>query len=204
MSKDTSRLVSELNGKWIEVAGKSPNQCTDLVNYWLRMLGLPMILGRNAIDFKNAPGYTYIKNTIDFVPQEGDIAIFDIGDFGDVAVVRPGTTRNKLVVFGQNFPLKAKCRERTHINYSGVDGFLVLSGGNTSNPNGGYMKFDLIKKRNEAAIYFRIWPVGSVADSILVPIPSLERLHEFFGPNPNVQEVDSFSGQGVPLQDVLK
>ncbi len=124
---DTNPLIQQTNGKFIEVAGKTLYQCTDEANYWLRMLGKPLIIGRNAIDFKTAPGYTYVPNTASFLPQEGDLAIFGLGQYGDVAVVTKGTTLKDLVVIGQNFPLKSACRIRTHRNYAAVDGFLVLS-----------------------------------------------------------------------------
>lgn len=126
-------LVDQTNGKKVEVAGAPLYQCVDLVNYWLRMIGKPMILNRNAIDFKTAPGYTYVVNTPSFLPQEGDIAVFNVGTYGDVAVVAPGTNLKNLVVFGQNFPVGAPCRTRTHINYGGVAGFLVLSKAGKSN-----------------------------------------------------------------------
>lgn len=125
-----SQLVAQTINKRIEVTGGPLYQCTDLVNYWLRMQGLPLITGRNAIDFRTAPGYTFVKNTPDFLPKEGDIAIFDIGMYGDVAVVAPGTTINDLVVYGQNYPIGAGCRYRMHKGYGGMlnnrGGFLVL------------------------------------------------------------------------------
>lgn len=120
-------LVAQTQGKHVEVAGGPLYQCTDLVNFWLRLLGLPLILNRNAIDFKTAPGYRYVPNTLSYIPQEGDIAIFNIGQYGDVAVVAPGTTIRDLVVYGQNYPIGAVCRQRTHANYAGVAGFLALS-----------------------------------------------------------------------------
>ena len=131
MAINTQPLIDQLNGKFVEVAGGPLNQCTDAVNYHLRMQGKPLILGRNAIDFRTAPGYVFQKNTPDFLPQEGDIAIFDIGTYGDVAVVAKGTTINDLVVFGQNYPVGAPCRLRTMRGYAGMinnrGGFLRLS-----------------------------------------------------------------------------
>lgn len=127
MAISISRLVAETNGRYVEVAGAPRNQCVDLVNYWLRMIGKPIITGRNAIDFDKAPGYIYRVNTREFVPQEGDIAIFNIGTYGDVAVVAPGTNVRDMVVYGQNFPIGAPCRTRTHRMYGGVKGFLLLS-----------------------------------------------------------------------------
>ena len=126
-------LINQTNGKHVEVAGGPKFQCTDLVNYWLRMLGRSLILGRNAIDFRTAPGYTYVANTPSFVPQEGDIAIFGFKPYGDVAVVAPGTDVNNLVVYGQNYPIGGVCRTRTHRSYAGVLGFLTLSSARKSN-----------------------------------------------------------------------
>jgi len=128
---NTQPLIDQTNGKHIEVDGGPLYQCVDLVNYWLRMLGKPIITGRNAIDFRTAPGYTFHPNTPDFVPQEGDIAIFDIGQYGDVAVVTKGTTIKDLVVFGQNYPIGGVCRARNMRGYAGMinnrGGFLTLS-----------------------------------------------------------------------------
>lgn len=124
---NTQPLIDQTYNRFIEVAGAAKYQCTDLVNYHLRMQSKPLIINRNAIDFKTAPGYTYVKNTASFLPQEGDIAIFNIGTYGDVAVVTKGTNLNDLVVYGQNYPIGAPCRSRTHRNYASVAGFLVLS-----------------------------------------------------------------------------
>lgn len=127
MALNIDPLVIAYGGRRVEVAGGPLYQCVDLVNAWLRMLKKPIITGRNAIDFKSVPGYTYVPNSPSFLPQEGDIAIFNIGPYGDVAVVDKGTTLKDLVVFGQNYPIGAPCRIRAHKNYGGVAGFLTLS-----------------------------------------------------------------------------
>lgn len=150
---NTQPLIDQTNGKFIEVAGGPLDQCTDLVNYWLRMLGKPLILNRNAIDFRHVPGYLFVLNTESFIPQEGDIAIFDIGQYGDVAVVTKGTTVNDLVVIGQNYPIGAPCRIRTMRGYAGM-----------IHNRGGFLRLTTSLKSNEEIAQEVIagkWGVGS-------------------------------------------
>ena len=124
------QLISDLSGKKKEYAGAPQNQCVDLVNFFLAKNGKPAILNRNAIDFRTAPGYTYVPNTLSYLPPVGAVAILQIGNYGDVAIVAPGTTVNDLVLFGQNYPVGAPCRVRTHKGYQPTKGlgFLVWDG----------------------------------------------------------------------------
>jgi hypothetical protein len=68
-----------------------------------------------------------------------------------------------------------------------------------------YMTFDLIQKEGDGTVYFRIWPIGGT-DSVLIPIDTPEHLTQFFGDGAweHIQKVPDFTGQGVPLQQLLK
>lgn len=83
-------------------------QCTGVVNVWFDTIGTPHVYG-NACDMpsyadKNA--YDIIPNSPTFVPQVGDAVCWPAGwggsAVGHTALVAPGTTVNKLVVFEQN------------------------------------------------------------------------------------------------------
>lgn len=137
--KTFQQFLEENNGDFVEVAG-SPNalnQCVDLVNKYIRdVLGLPMVEWTNAIDFSTRAGdkYTWILNTPEGVPLEGDIVIWGApyGRYvdngvtkyaGHIGVVIEANADN-LKVFEQNNPAGTNCHVQYHANYTGVKGWL--------------------------------------------------------------------------------
>lgn len=115
-----TEFLSKNNGKYVEVAGSSDalNQCVDLANLYIRdVLGFPIIEWTNAVDFPSKAGdnYTWIKNTIDNVPQEGDLMIWSISTYGHIAIFIEGNT-STFRSFDQNYPLGTPCHVQNH-NY---------------------------------------------------------------------------------------
>lgn len=125
-------FINKWNGKFCEMGGSANavNQCVDLANAYIKeVLGLPIILGTNAIDFPKKclpPEYEYIKNTPEGIPQQGDIMIYKSADgIGHIDIFDHGDSNN-FVAFSQNWPLKSVCKMVDHI-YTGkytVDGWL--------------------------------------------------------------------------------
>ncbi|MDR1891974.1 MAG: CHAP domain-containing protein, partial [Oscillospiraceae bacterium] len=76
-------------GKWLDWDGWYGAQCVDLISYYYDYLGVPHPPG-NAIDFawNTLPsGWQRLWNTASFVPQPGDIVVWDDGGYGHIAIV---------------------------------------------------------------------------------------------------------------------
>lgn len=118
-------FVNKYNGKKIEVAGSSAlNQCVDLANAYIKeVLGLPIIEWTNAKDFplRGGDNYTFIPNTPEGVPQEGDLIVWG-GTYGHIAIFLRGDV-NSFTSFDQNFPEGSACHEQWH-NYANVTGWM--------------------------------------------------------------------------------
>lgn len=119
-----SEFVNRWNGKFCEMGGSANavNQCVDLANAYIKeVLGLPIILGTNAIDYPKKclpPEYEYIKNTPEGVPLQGDIMIYKSSDgIGHIDIFDHGDFNN-FVAFSQNWPLKSPCKMVDHV-YTG-------------------------------------------------------------------------------------
>lgn len=113
------------NGQYVEVAGSANalNQCVDLANAYLRdVLNHPIIEWTNAVDFPSKlPDFTYILNTPDGVPQEGDLVVWG-GTYGHIAIFIEGDT-NSFRSFDQNYHSGTPCHVQGH-TYSNVIGWL--------------------------------------------------------------------------------
>lgn len=121
---------TKLNGKYCEMGGSAnaKNQCTDLANAYIsEVLGLPIVLGTNAVDFPKKclpPNYEYIlndPNNADQVPIQGDIMIWISPDgIGHIGVFDNGKKGvNSFVSFDQNWPVGSVCKLVTH-TYTGT------------------------------------------------------------------------------------
>lgn len=121
-------FLEKYNGKFVEVGGSPSalNQCVDLANQYIsEVLGLPKILGTNAIDFPKKAGinYDWIANDdISDVPQEGDLIIFSIGSYGHISIFVEGDTKS-FRSFDQNYPLSSPAHIQNH-TYTSVLGWL--------------------------------------------------------------------------------
>ena len=127
---DLQQFIKKYNGKQVEVAGSANaiNQCTDLCNAYLRdVWGLPIVEWTNAVDFPEKINCEFITNTLDGVPQPGDIIVFKkygslYGSAGHIGVVTEATV-NLIRIFEQNYPTGSACKIGVH-NYLGCRGWL--------------------------------------------------------------------------------
>lgn len=101
-------------------------QCVDLINYYYKHLGVPVVYG-NAYTFINnrlPNGWTRIQNTSSFVPQPGDIAVWgrSVGrGAGHVAIVL-SAKKNSFVSMDQNWDA-SYCKKINH-TYNGFWGVI--------------------------------------------------------------------------------
>lgn len=123
-------FIKKHEGEFLEVAGSAnaKNQCVDLANGYIRdVLNLPIIEWTNAKDFPERAGdsYEFIKNTPEFIPERGDIVVWNGrvgGGAGHIAVIIEADI-NKFKSFDQNWPTGTPCHVQEH-SYSNVKGFL--------------------------------------------------------------------------------
>lgn len=96
-------------------------QCVDLVHYYYAYFGKASYATGNGCDFVNnklPDGWTRIKNTADFVPQPGDIAVWgkELSQYGHVAIILSADAHS-FVSMDQNWPRGSACKKVTH-NYN--------------------------------------------------------------------------------------
>lgn len=101
-----STFVPETLGKFVaDPNGFYRGHCVSLVKQWLKINKWPMLYG-NAIKWQyrgDGKKYRYYKNTPSFVPNPGDMAIFDIGKYGHIGIVISATKKD-MKVLNQNWP----------------------------------------------------------------------------------------------------
>lgn len=117
--------ADSVNGKQVEEGGSSDAlyQCVDVVNgYISKVLGLPKILNTNAKDFITK-GVATGKFEKVSTPQSGDIAVWNWGDYGHVAVF----LGNNLYLT-QNYPVIERTTITT-LNTNGLIGYMRKKGG---------------------------------------------------------------------------
>lgn len=123
-----TEFINQWNGRGADFDGAYGFQCADLVEFYNRdVVGAPRI-GGNAQEFwGRASNYFYQKfiNTLAFVPQAGDIAVWGskIGPYGDVAICTGNGNWLWFDAFGQNYPYGSKPHTQRR-SYYGIVGFL--------------------------------------------------------------------------------
>lgn len=127
-------FIEKYEGKATDFDGAAGVQCVDLAKaYLLEVFGVPMFsVGSAKNYYEKFDEYPHIKakfkrikNTPDFVPAKGDIAVWDAskgGGHGHVAICTGEGTKNYFYSFDQNWSVK-KCVKVYH-NYSGFLGVL--------------------------------------------------------------------------------
>lgn len=134
MAKSHQQFIDQYLGKQVEYHSYSSGakyQCVDLANqYIIDVLELTPVIGTDAKDFPlkiNTSEFEVIKNTPEFLPKQGDIAVWNGrvgGGAGHIAVVRDGkatlTTFNSI---DQNWSKPLYVTLEAH-NYSNVSSFL--------------------------------------------------------------------------------
>jgi surface antigen len=99
-------------------------QCMDLIRFYLKDFNLPQLPKGNAVDqWRDTQGYARIKNTIQAVPQPGDIVIWNktrSNPYGHIAVVVEANWFY-MTVLEQNNPLNApvQVNKRSYFNCLG-------------------------------------------------------------------------------------
>lgn len=112
-----NQFVIDLNGQWVEVSDRTNTyQCYDLAANWVIALGIPKstISHLYAYEVYTKPNpntrdyFDLIPNTATFIPQDGDIAVFDKtpGNIaGHIGIALGGGTTKSFNLFNQNAPL---------------------------------------------------------------------------------------------------
>ena len=108
-------------GKFLDYDKVYGAQCVDLVHYYYAYFGKASYATGNGCDFVNnklPDGWTRIKNTADFVPQPGDIAVWgkELSQYGHVAIILSADAHS-FVSMDQNWPRGSACKKVTH-NYN--------------------------------------------------------------------------------------
>ena len=110
-------FATENLGKKVAYDAADDGECTAIPNLWLVANGLPPIIC-NAIDFmgvKNS-AYEVIPNTPTNVPSEGDLVVFEVGEYGHVDIFVSGDV-NSFKGLDQNWPLESPVAYVEH-NYT--------------------------------------------------------------------------------------
>lgn len=112
-----NQLIADIQGQFIEITDKTNiYQCFDLAELWVLCLGIPLSTIKHLYAYQiytnpnpNTTQYfDLIPNTPTFIPEDGDIAVFDksAGNIaGHVGVALGGGTVNSFMLFNQNNPL---------------------------------------------------------------------------------------------------
>jgi len=124
---EITQFFLKYNKKFLDVDGypeDEPYQCVDVIRaYFTEVLNIPIHKG-NAIDYWNNPPPNFQKITKGWFnyPLPGDIIIWNIGEFGHIAIAN-WTRAFDIGVFEQNYPIGSPCHYR-ECNYKNVLGWL--------------------------------------------------------------------------------
>ena len=111
------QFIDKYNNKFVEVAGSpgAKNQCVDLANAYLKeVLDHPIVEWTNARDFPSKlPDFQWIENTIDALPQEGDLIIWQHNEWGHIGICL-FSDQVTFTSFDQNYPTGTPAHEELH------------------------------------------------------------------------------------------
>lgn len=101
------RFFSERAGKYIDDDGAYGAQCMDLYADYQRNYLKVTVKGapsaKQAWDSYNTSAFTKIANTPSFVPKRGDVAIWNMGTYGHIAICTGEGNTNYFVSLDQNW-----------------------------------------------------------------------------------------------------
>ncbi|MBU5480814.1 RICIN domain-containing protein [Blautia sp. MSJ-19] len=105
-------------GKFLDYDGAYGAQCVDLIKYYYAYFGVAGYAKGNGCDYVSNTlpnGWTRIKNTPDFVPEPGDIAVWgtELSSAGHVAIILSANSHS-FVSMDQNWPRGSSCKQVTH------------------------------------------------------------------------------------------
>lgn len=124
-----SQFLNEYNGKKnVGNTTENKGECTGLVAVWVDVLSLPHIWGHAMDLFANADEkfFTKILNTIDALPEAGDIVVWSKkfnGTFGHTGIATKTGEQTVFECFEQNDPIGSNCHVKTY-KYDNVIGWL--------------------------------------------------------------------------------
>ena len=115
---DAVKWAYAQEGKYLDYDKAYGAQCVDLIKYYYAYFGKASYARGNGCDYvSNAlpAGWTRIKNTADFVPQPGDIAVWgtELSKYGHVAIILSANVHS-FVSMDQNWPSGSACKQVTH------------------------------------------------------------------------------------------
>ncbi len=130
-------FIQKYNGKGVDWDNYAAGQCVDLFRYYCdEVLGIPQPAGVWGAanfwsDFSSDPvlveNFTQLENTTNFIPNKGDVAIWNFnagGGYGHVAIVcEDNNTLDNFTSFDQNWSKVSYCEIVKH-NYNKIFGFL--------------------------------------------------------------------------------
>ena len=110
--------VYSKEGKYLDYDGAYGCQCVDFIKYYYAYFGQASYAKGNGCDYVNntlPPGWIRIKNTADFIPEKGDIAVWgtELSGYGHVAIVLSANS-SSFVSMDQNWPKGTGCKQVTH------------------------------------------------------------------------------------------
>ena len=116
--EDAVKWVYSQEGKSLDYDGAYGAQCVDLIKYYYAYFGQASYARGNGCDYvTNAlpNGWIRIKNTADFVPEPGDIAVWgtELSHYGHVAIILSADSHS-FVSMDQNWPSGSACKQVTH------------------------------------------------------------------------------------------
>lgn len=124
---DVQLFVQTWNNRFVPPKFGGDYQCVALVNEFVHDFNgteWPRLSAAGDFVFRNIPGFVFIANTPDNVPQEGDIVEWGRSSnlpWGHIGIFRRGDVMH-LVTFDQNWPLHSPAHEQAH-TYVGVSGW---------------------------------------------------------------------------------
>ena len=115
---DAVKWAYEQEGKFLDYDGAYGAQCVDLIKYYYAYFNKARYAKGNGCDYVNnelPEGWTRIKNTADFVPEPGDIAVWgtELSSYGHVAIIL-SANGSSFVSMDQNWPKGSACKQVTH------------------------------------------------------------------------------------------
>jgi hypothetical protein len=135
MKEKLNQFILNTQGHFQEVSyNKAIYQCLDLVYEWVFVLGFPKSTIQHLYAYEvftkpNKQTHEYfdiIKNTPDFIPQDGDIGVFNktaSNIAGHIGICLSGGNINNFPFYEQNAPLKTPAhitQYKTYTNFLGV------------------------------------------------------------------------------------
>ena len=133
MAQTLAQFIAAYTGRCVTHPSYTvPNQCVDLIAYWLDNIGLPGALHGSAYQYpsEHPAGLTWIKNAQSNVPSPGDIMVYGVppalASDGHTDIFVSGNLHT-FTTFDQNWcggsGPSCCCKLVSHASYAGVIGW---------------------------------------------------------------------------------